>query len=128
MEPENKTPRREPPTTRALAELLQSREFVQDGPEVKYDDYGRPTNVKAIECYKSNNAFIMLSAIYNDWERTSQERVEAGEALGYNSIRVWLHERTGVVRAAISRVGRRTKNRYENLIFDRGRALIDSQN
>ena len=125
MADEKQKPRGQPLTTRELATLLQSREFIQDGPEVKYDDYGRPTNVRVVEGYKANNALLMLSAMYNDWGKTAEERAEAGEAMGYNSIRIWFHERTGVVRAAISRVSGRTKNYYENLVFGRGRALMD---
>ena len=126
MEPDTQILRREPPTTKELAGWLESREFVQDGKEVKCDDYGRPINVRAVESYKSHNASLMLSARYHNWELTKQERAEAGEALGYSSIRIWLHERTRVIRSAFSRMGRKAESLYETTVFDKGRALIDN--
>ena len=82
-----------PATIQELGAIAGEVAYVQDGPEVKYNCWGRPINVREIESPRSSSAKLMLNHLYSNPETNVEERIAAGNALGYSCPRVYVHEK-----------------------------------
>ena len=92
-------------TIDGLAALSEKHIAVQNGPEVKYDEYGRPTNVKLVEdeAY-THTAKMQLRAIYHNFDASQDDRRKAGVALKYTDFRINLHEALLPLRKDVRRI------------------------
>lgn len=124
-------------TTQELAGLLEKVEVVHTQPPeldsegkplIRLDDYGHPKHVKMVpDKAIVYSARLGLKQTYWDWSRKPEERQEAGEALGYSSFRIELHEKARPIRKALKRFSESLHRPYDQVVFGFGRELINTK-
>ena len=116
-------------TTQELAGMLEKIEVIQHGSQLELDNYGHPKNVRMVpDDAIVHSARLGLRQTYWNWGGSPEERHEAGEALGYTSFRIELHERTKPLRVALNSLSACLYKPYEKCVFGWGRDIINRQN